>query len=123
MFFCEFCEISKNTFFTEHLRAIVSGYLNGNIAKRPGFLEFRFKTSCCIPFSLRGHSHVETSHSLRQNDAKFQTHPPSTLHVKMPNLPKIDDYDFRYRISVVILMKFFLLSNKCINKCINKYII
>ena len=25
MFSCEFCEISKNTFFTEHLRATDSG--------------------------------------------------------------------------------------------------
>ena len=26
VFSCEFCEISKNTFFTEHLRAIASFY-------------------------------------------------------------------------------------------------
>ena len=26
MFSCEFCEISKNTFFTEHLRVTASGY-------------------------------------------------------------------------------------------------
>ena len=26
VFSCEFCEISKNTFFTEHLRTTVSGY-------------------------------------------------------------------------------------------------
>ena len=25
-FSCEFCEISKNTFFTEHFRATASGY-------------------------------------------------------------------------------------------------
>ena len=35
-----------------------------------------------------GQSHIEPSHSLRQNDAKLQTHPPSTLDVKMPNLSK-----------------------------------
>ena len=49
---------------------------------------------------VRGHSNIESSHSLRQNDAKLQTHPPSTLNVKMPNLPKIDVYNFGYKISV-----------------------
>ena len=58
----------------------------------------------------------QSSHSLRENDAKFQTHPPSTLHVKIPNLPKINVYNFRNKISVEILMKFFFLSHKCINK-------
>ena len=43
---------------------------------------------------LRGHSNIESSHSLRQNDA--QTHPLSTLNVKMSNLPKIDVYNFKY---------------------------
>ena len=47
----------------------------------------------------RGHSHMESSHSLFENDAKFQTHPYSTLHVKMPNMPKIGVYNFRYKIS------------------------
>ena len=27
MFSCEFCEISKNTFFTEHLRTTTSNFL------------------------------------------------------------------------------------------------
>ena len=27
VFSCEFCEISKNTFFTEHLRTAASGYV------------------------------------------------------------------------------------------------
>ena len=45
---------------------------------------------------FRGNSQIESSHSLRQNDAKFQTHPPITLLVKMPNLPKMDAYNFRY---------------------------
>ena len=58
----------------------------------------------------------QSSHSLRENDAKFQTYPPSTLYVKMPNLPKINIYDIRYKISVGILMKLFFLSRKCINK-------
>ena len=58
----------------------------------------------------------QSTYSLRENDAKFQTHPPSTLHVKMPNLPKINIYNLRYKISVGILMKLFFLSHKCINK-------
>ena len=29
MFSCEFCEISKNTFFTEHLQTTASDYLLG----------------------------------------------------------------------------------------------
>ena len=43
---------------------------------------------------------MESSPSLHENDAKFQlqTHPPSTLHIKMPNLPKIDVYNSRYKI-------------------------
>ena len=36
----------------------------------------------------KGHSHIESSHSLRQNDATLQTHPPSNLNVKMLNMPK-----------------------------------
>ena len=69
-----------------------------------------------LVYLVKGHSHTESSHSLRENDAKFQTHPPSTLQVKMPNLPKIDVYNFRYKISVGILIKLFFLSQKCINK-------
>ena len=65
---------------------------------------------------VRGHSHIKYSHSLHQNDAQFQTHLPSPLPVKMPNLPKINVYNFRYKTSVVILMKLFFLSQKCINK-------
>ena len=64
----------------------------------------------------RGHSHIKSSHSLSETDAKFQTHPSSTLHIKMPILPKIDVYNFRCKISVGILMKLFFLSHKCINK-------
>ena len=37
---------------------------------------------------IRGHSHIGSSHSLRQNDAKLQTQPPSILNVKMLILPK-----------------------------------
>ena len=58
----------------------------------------------------------QVSHSLCQNDTKFQTHPPSNIHVKMANLLKIDVYNFRYEISVGMLMKVFFLSYKCINK-------
>ena len=69
---------------------------------------------------FRGHSHIKPSDSLCQNDAKFQTHPPSTLHIKIPNLLKIDVYNFRYKISVGILMKLFFLSHNCINKSVHK---
>ena len=47
--------------------------------------------------SVRGNSHIKSSHSFHENDAKFQTHPPSSLHIKMQNLPKIDDYNFKYK--------------------------
>ena len=63
-----------------------------------------------------GHSHIESSHSLHENYVKFQTNPSSTFHVKMPNLPKINVYKFRYKICVEILMKLLFLSHKCINK-------
>ena len=76
----------------------------------------------CQYTCVRGHSHMESSYSLCQNDAKFHTNPPSTVHFKMPNLWKIDFYDFRYKISVGILMKLFLLSHKCINKLVHKQI-
>ena len=69
-----------------------------------------------LVYLCKGSLTYQISHSLCQNDAKFQTHPPSTLHVKMPNLSKIDVYNFRYRISVGILMKLSFLSHKCINK-------
>ena len=62
---------------------------------------------------VRGHSHIESSQSFCQNDAKFQTHPACTLHVKMPNLPKIDVYNFRYKIKVGILI---FVSYKYINQ-------
>ena len=65
---------------------------------------------------VRGLLHIESSQSLRQNDTKFQTHPPTTLHVKMPNLSKIDVYNFGYKINVGILMKISVLPYKCMNK-------
>ena len=70
---------------------------------------------------LRGHSHIESSHSLRQNDPMLQTYPPSAPNVKMPNLPKIDVYNFKFKISVGNSMKLFFLSHKYINNCINIY--
>ena len=60
-----------------------------------------------LVYLCKGPSNIESSHSLRENDAKFQTHPPSTLQVKMPNLAKIDVYNFRYKTSVGILIKLF----------------
>ena len=75
-----------------------------------------FQLCQCQYTCVRGHSHIESSKSLHENDAKFQTHPPSTLHVKIPNLPKIDVYNVRYKISIGILMKLFFPSHKYINK-------
>ena len=66
-----------------------------------------------------GHSHTEFSNSLFQNDAKLQTHPPSTFNVKMLNLPKIDVYNFKYKISAGNVMKLFFFSHKCISAKIN----
>ena len=51
---------------------------------------------------------------------KCQTHQPSTLHVKMRNLLEINVYNFRYKISVGILMKLFFLSYKCISKWVRR---
>ena len=58
-----------------------------------------FQLCQCYYTYLRGHSHMESSPSLHENDAKFQlqTHPPGTLHIKMPNLPKINVFNFRYK--------------------------
>ena len=64
---------------------------------------------------LRDNSHIEASDSLCQNDVKLQTHLPSTINVKMPNLPKIDVYNFKYKISVGNLMKLLFLSHQYIN--------
>ena len=77
-----------------------------------------FQLCQCQYTCVRGHSHIKSSHSLY--DAKFQTHPPSTLYFKMPSLPKIDVYNFRYKISVRISIKLFFILRKCINKCINQ---
>ena len=38
----------------------------------------------------------------------------------MPNLPKIDVYNFRYKIKLGILMKIFFLSCKYINEYVYK---
>ena len=65
--------------------------------------------------AIMGPLKIETSQSFRQNDAKLQTHPPSTINVKMPNLPKTDVYNFKYEVCVGNLMKLSYLSLKCIN--------
>ena len=65
---------------------------------------------------VSGHSHIESFHSLCQNDVKSQTHPPSILNIKMPNLPKSDVYKFKYKFNVRNTMKLFFLSHKCIDK-------
>ena len=70
MFSCEFCQISKNTFFTEHLWATASILREGRrlkqieisiiskltkkiIKKRTMFLHFLFFTCCAHPFFFR----------------------------------------------------------------------
>ena len=67
-------------------------------------------------WKVRSHSYIESSHSLRQNGTKLQTHLPSTLNAKVLNLPKINVYNFRYKITVGILIKVFFLLHKCIYK-------
>ena len=73
------------------------------------FIHEIFKLSQCQYACVRGYSYFESSHSFCQNDTKFQIHLPIILHFKMPNLRKIDIYNFRYKISVEILMKLFFL--------------
>ena len=75
-----------------------------------------FQLCQCQCICVWAHSRIESSHSLRQNEATFRTHPLSTLHVQMPNVQKIDAYNFRHKISVGISMKLFFLSHKCINE-------
>ena len=70
-------------------------------------------TTAVCNYCFRGHSHIEYSHSLCQNDTKVQNQPPSTFNIKMPDLPKIDVYNCKYIISVGNL---FFVSHKCINK-------
>ena len=48
---------------------------------------------------------------MSQNGGTFQTHTQTTLCVEMPNLPKIDVYEFRYKTSVGILMKLFSFTH------------
>ena len=57
---------------------------------------------------------------MRENDATLQTHPLSTLNVKMQNLLKIDIFNFKYGISVGNIRKLFFLSHKWINKYVHK---
>ena len=68
MFSCEFCQISKNTFFTEHLWATASILREGrrlkqieisiisklhNESNNKMFLHFLFFTCCAHPISFR----------------------------------------------------------------------
>ena len=68
MFSCKFCQISKNTFFTEHLWATASVLREGRRLKQIGisiisrlrkennkkiFFRFLFFTFCAHPFSFR----------------------------------------------------------------------
>ena len=42
VFSCEFCEILKNTFFTEHLMAITSSFCKQQQSKYPDVLKVYF---------------------------------------------------------------------------------
>ena len=55
---------------------------------------------------------------------KLQTHTPSVLHVNMPNLLKINVYNFKYKIRVGKIMKvfFFFHTSVSIIKCISQSI-
>ena len=72
--------------------------------------------------SVRGHSHIESSHSLSQNDATLKTYLPIILNVKMPNLPKIDVYNFIYKISVGNMIKLFFLYTFLVEKIIATFL-
>ena len=62
------------------------------------YFHMKTKILADFQFCIRVHAHIESSHSLRQNDAKLQTYQHSTLNVKMPDPPKIDVYNFRYNL-------------------------
>ena len=116
-------------YFLFHILSVSLCYQQQRNFIMPDYLVFRyeiFQLSQCYYNFVRAHSHIESSHSFGENDAKLQTDPSSTLYVKISNLPKIDVHNFWYKISVGILMKLFFLShqwiNKCINQCKNKYI-
>ena len=79
----------------------------------------------CQYTCVRGQSHIKSSHSLNENGVKFQTHPPTDpvpFASKCQICKKIDVYNFRYEISVGILMKLFFLSHKRINKSVHKLV-
>ena len=56
--------------------------------------------------------YMESFHSLRQYNAKLQTHPLSTLNVKIPNFPKLHVYvkNIKYRTSLENMPKLFSRS-------------
>ena len=54
VFSCEFCEISKNTFFTEHLRATVSIYPVSRSGKLNFFAVFKFIMLCFVRPGVTG---------------------------------------------------------------------
>ena len=63
MFACEFCEISKNTFFTEHLWTITSNAsLNFNIYSILFFLESLFSISVTAKRAFA--VHIERSNNV-----------------------------------------------------------
>ena len=61
-------------------------------------------------------SRVEADLSALKSHSALKTHSPSVFNVKIRNLSKINDCNFKYKISVGNTTRFFLLSHKCINE-------
>ena len=72
-------------------------------------LDIKYFSFVNVSIPASGVTHILNLPTVCVNDAKLQTNPPSILHFKIPNLPKIDVYNFRYEIGVEILMKLFFL--------------
>ena len=64
VFSCEFCEISKNTFFTEHIRAAVSNIRSTHFKNIKEPVDFDTSNLCarsCIPTFKLNRINVNTS--------------------------------------------------------------
>ena len=75
MYFCEFCKVFKNTFFTEQLRMtapVFERYRRKRNLKKQKYLQFylvkfRIFIKGCLAVILRGMLHVETPVGLQMN--------------------------------------------------------
>ena len=81
------------------------------------FLDMKYFSFANIIIPVSGVTHILNLPTVcvKMMLSSRPTNPPITLHVKIQN-PKIDFCNFRYKISVGILMKLFFLSYKWINK-------